>query len=70
MKKIESKDLIIGQVYYDIDEPCSIEPCLMKFEKRTEKGIYFSYVSGSNCYHRNENNLIPFLGTNSFFQKT
>ena len=70
MKKIESKDLIIGQEYYDCEDLDLQFATVLRFEGKDEEKLYFSYVSGSNCYHRNENNLIPFLGTNSFFQKT
>ena len=50
MKKIESKDLVIGQEYYDIEDLDLEYSTVLRFESKDEYRLYFSYVRGVDCY--------------------
>ena len=50
MKKIESKDLVIGQEYYDLEDLDLQFATVLRFESKDEERLYFSYVRGVDCY--------------------
>lgn len=50
MKKIESKDLVIGQEYYDLEDLDLQFATVLRFEGKDEYRLYFSYVRGVDCY--------------------
>lgn len=70
MKTIESKDLVIGQEYYDIDTPHRITPVVLRFEKHYNGRIYFTQISGDFKYFTNPEveNLVGFLEHCKFYQ--
>ena len=50
MKKIESKDLVIGQEYYDIPDFDTDYATVFKFIGRTDSKDIFEYVRGDESY--------------------
>lgn len=50
MKEIESKDLVIGQEYYDIPTLNLDFSTVLRVEKMDKEAVYLSYVRGAKSY--------------------
>lgn len=50
MTEFESKDLVIGQEYYDIPDLNLDFSTVLKVEKKDEEAVYLSYVRGAKSY--------------------
>lgn len=69
MKKIESKDLVIGQEYYDLDCLDLKKSAVLKFMGFDKvKDPYFKYVRGESTYNENEKGFIPMFKFVTFYQ--
>jgi hypothetical protein len=66
MKKIERKDLIIGQVYHTTSGEIHSK---LKFEGKKDRQILFSLIETSPdiAYVTNDDGFIPFQSTGSAF---
>ena len=62
---VERNDLVVDRIYTDV-EPTFSSATFLKFEKRTKKYLYFSYVGGADSYEKNENGFIKFENDNGF----
>lgn len=74
MKEVKAKDLIIGEIYSDIDPfEAKAEPTILKFLGREEGTVFFSYFSGDDVYlssnHPEFGDVIYFSDNNDSFYK-
>lgn len=67
LKEIESKDLIIGDIYYDIPFINS-RATLLKFIGRDKRDLLFEFHSGMKIYIESNDGLIRFKESDTFFK--
>ena len=60
MKKIESKDLVIGQEYYDVNDLDLNFATVFEFVGHKNNKDIFRYVKGANTYTGNKDGLVFF----------
>ena len=69
MKAIESKDLVIGQEYYDIATLNLKKSAVLMFMGFDSVGDpYFKYLRGKCTYNENKKGFIPMFKFVSFYQ--
>lgn len=64
MKPIQRKDLVIGEVYADINDP--ERAIRLRHIRKDEQNVWFEYVSGEDCYV-DSGNGIGFYGYEGVF---
>lgn len=69
VQSVEIKDLVVGQIYCDIDGDSKLSTYLL-FVKFDEFATYFRYVGGDKFYILWADGLIRFLKTESPFYIT
>lgn len=69
MKKIERKNLVVGQVYHTTSGEIHSK---LKFEGKKDRQILFSLIEASvgTTYVTNDDGFIPFQSTGSPFYKS
>jgi hypothetical protein len=68
--EIQAKDLIVGEIYQDIDEGV-LAPIYLKLIKKDKKEYLYEPISegSENWYSKDENGLIVFSSSISMYKK-
>jgi hypothetical protein len=59
MRRVEFEDLIVGNIYYDVDN-VNIIPAKLMLVTKTSDWCYFIGLNQVNCYEKDENGLYKF----------
>lgn len=59
MKKIKFEDLVVGRVYYDVDNPCVV-PAKFKLIRKDEYTGFFIGLENCSCYDPSDNGIYKF----------